>query len=93
MTAQIIFGYAAAICVLCGYMPQAVYTMRTRNTDGIALPTFLLMGLGSIFFVVQGILIDNLPLVITNSITTVCCVIITAIKLHNDRRKQRQRNR
>ena len=31
-----IFGYAAAICVLCGYMPQAIYTMRTRNTNGIA---------------------------------------------------------
>ena len=83
-----IFGYAAAICVLCGYMPQAIYTMRTRNTDGIALPTFLSMGVGSVFFVVQGALIGNWPLIITNTITAVCCAVITVIKLQNDRRKR-----
>lgn len=83
-----IFGYAAAVCMVFGYLPQAIHTIRTHNTDGIALPTFLLMGLGSVFFVVQGALTANLPLVITNAITTVCCVIITGIKLNNDRKKR-----
>lgn len=85
----IIFGYAAAVCMVLGYLPQAIHTIRTHNTDGIALPTFLLMGFGGVFFVVQGALTGNLPLVITNSITTVCCVIITAIKLHNDSKKRK----
>lgn len=90
MTALInIFGYAAAVCMVCGYLPQAIHTMRTRNTDGIALPTFLLMGLGGAFFIVQGALTGNLPLVITNAITTTCCVVITSIKLKNDFRKKR----
>lgn len=80
-----IVGYAAAICMVCGYLPQAIYTIRTRDTDGIAMPTFLLMGAGSLFFVIQGILIANWPLVVTNTITTVACVIITAIKIHNHR--------
>ena len=88
-----IFGYAAAICVLCGYMPQAIYTMRTRNTDGIALPTFLSMGVGSVFFVVQGILLGNMPLVITNVITGLSSLIIFAIKINNDYLKPRRRNR
>ena len=79
-----IVGYAAAICMVLGYMPQAIYTMRTRNTDGIALPTFLLMGLGSIFFVVQGIMLGNVPLYVTNIITGVSSVIITGIKIYND---------
>lgn len=48
-----LFGYAAAICMVLGYLPQAIYTIRTRDTDGIALPTFLLMALGSAFFIVQ----------------------------------------
>lgn len=46
-----IVGYLAAICMVCGYLPQAVYTIRTRDTDGIALPTFLLMGFGGFFFI------------------------------------------
>lgn len=86
-----IVGYAAAICMVCGYLPQAVYTIRTRETDAIALPTFLLMGLGSIFFVVQGIMTSNVPLVITNVITSVCSIIVTAIKMHNDYGKRRKK--
>lgn len=54
-----IFGSLAAICMIFGYLPQAIATIRTRDTDGIAIPTFLMMGLGSLFFVIQGILIAN----------------------------------
>lgn len=79
-----IFGYAAAICMVLGYLPQAIYTIRTRDTDGIALPTFLLMGAGGAFFVVQGFLTDNLPLVITNIITTASSAIVFGIKIKND---------
>lgn len=70
--------------MVCGYLPQAIYTIRTRETDGIALPTFLLMGLGSVFFVIQGIMLHNIPLVITNVLTAVSSAIITGIKIYND---------
>lgn len=81
-----IFGYAAAICMILGYLPQAIHTIRTRQTDGVALPTFAMMGLGSSFFVVQGFLSDpvNWPLIITNLITTKASAIVFGIKLHND---------
>lgn len=79
-----IVGYAAAICMIFGYLPQAIATIRTRETDGIAMPTFLMLGLGSVLFVVQGLLLHNYPLAITNAITTVCSVIVFGIKIHND---------
>lgn len=69
-------------------MPQAIVTIKTRDTDGIALPTFCMLGLGSIFFVIQGIALGNWPLVITNVITTICSVIIFGIKLYNDSHKK-----
>lgn len=84
-----IVGYLAAICMVFGYLPQAIYTIRTRDTDGIAMPTFLLLGFGSIFFVVQGILLANIPLVITNAITTVSSAIVFCIKVNNDRKKKK----
>lgn len=84
-----IVGYAAAICMVCGYLPQAYHTIRTRDTDGIAMPTFLLLGAGSVFFVIQGLLLLNWPLVITNAITTVSSAIVFYIKITNDRRKRR----
>ncbi len=74
-----ITGTAAAVCMVFGYLPQAIATIRTRNTDGIALPTFLLMGLGSLLFVIQGFLSTpmNLPLM-------VCSATVFGIKMHND---------
>ncbi len=83
-----IIGYGAAICMVMGYLPQAIHTIRTRETDGIALPTFLLLGLGSILFVVQGLMLHNWPLVITNVITTVCSAIVFGIKMYNDHIKK-----
>ncbi len=86
-----IIGYTASICMIFGYLPQAIATIRTRNTDGIALPTFCMLGLGSVFFVIQGIALGNWPMVITNVITTVCSVVIFGIKIHNDYFKKKQR--
>lgn len=80
----LIIGYIASICMVCGYLPQAVYTIRTRDTEGIALPTFLLMGLGGLFFIFNGILTENIPLIITNVITTACSLIVFCIKMYND---------
>lgn len=70
-----------------GYLPQAVRTIRTRNTDAIALPTFLMTGIGSICFMLQGVL--HKPeiiwsLFITNLITALCSCIVFFIKIHND---------
>ena len=86
----IIVGYLAALCMVLGYLPQAIYTIRTRDTDGIAMPTFLLMGLGSVFFVIQGCLLGNIPLVVTNVISAVSSAIITGIKIYNDHFRKRK---
>ena len=70
-----IIGYTASICMIFGYLPQAITTIRTRDTDGIAMPTFC---------VIQGFALGNWPLVVTNVITTVCSAIIFGIKIYND---------
>lgn len=86
-----IIGYAASVAMILGYMPQAIVTIRTRDTDGIALPTFLMLGLGSVLFVIQGWAMGNWPLVITNVITTICSVIIFGIKMYNDSHKRKSK--
>ncbi|MBR6981435.1 MAG: hypothetical protein IKH88_16595 [Prevotella sp.] len=82
-----VLGWVASITMILGYLPQAIQTIRTRNTDGIALPTFLMMGIGSMCFMLQGILHqpDTLwALFITNLITTICSCIVFGIKIYND---------
>ena len=80
-------GWLASITMILGYLPQAITTIRTRNTEGIALPTFLMMAVGGMCFMLQGILHkpDILwALFITNLITTSCSLIVFCIKVYND---------
>ena len=82
-----ICGFVASIGMILGYLPQAIETIRTRNTDGIALPTFLMMAIGGLCFMRQGILHkpDILwSLFLTNLVTTTCSVIVFRIKIYND---------
>ena len=84
-----ICGWIATLGLIFGYLPQAIQTIRTRNTDGISLPGFISMAIGCGAFIVQGLLTGNYYLVLTNSITCTCSVIIFAIKMHNDYGKKR----
>jgi|GEM_PF-373082 Uncharacterized conserved protein len=91
-----ICGWVASIGLILGYIPQAWQTIRTRRTDDIALPTFLMMAVGSIAFIMQGVMMGiNGPngeflrgpgaaIFCTNLVTVVCSLIIFAIKMHND---------
>ena len=82
-----ICGWVASITMILGYLPQAIETIRTRNTDGIALPTFLMMAVGGLCFMLQGLFHkpDILwALFLTNLVTTSCSAIVFAIKVYND---------
>ena len=86
-----IVGWLASISLVLGYLPQAFQTIRTRDTDGIALPTFLMMAIGGICFMIQGWMLDKegIFLFVTNLITTICSLIIFGIKMYNDHIKKR----
>ena len=82
-----ICGVVASVCMILGYLPQAVETIRTRNTDGIALPTFLMMAVGGFAFMLQGLLHEPdviWSLFLTNLVTTSCSCIVFGIKIYND---------
>lgn len=88
-----ICGWIASITMILGYLPQAVKTIRTRETDSIALPTFLMMAIGGMCFMLQGLLHkpDILwALFLTNLVTTTSSVIIFAIKVYNDYIKKKE---
>ena len=82
-----ICGVVASVGMVLGYLPQAIETIRTRNTDGIALPTFLMMAIGGMAFMIQGLI--HKPeiiwsLFLTNLITSTCSCIVFGIKIYND---------
>lgn len=86
-------GWIASIGLILGYVPQAIQTIKTRQTDDIALPTFLMIGIGGIAFMLQGAMLgwtEGWALFLTNMITTICSVIIFGIKIYNDYFKKKK---
>lgn len=87
-----ICAYVGSIAMILGYLPQAIQTIRTRNTDGLSLPAFIMMAVGAFCFMLQGFV--HKPdiiwsIAITNLITSACSVIVFVIKMRNDYFKKR----
>ena len=92
----LIIGWLGSIGLILGYLPQAIQTIRTRQTDGISLPGFCMMAVGSFCFMCQGLMLcvsqgisTGIFFFITNFITATCAIIIFIIKMRNDHMKKK----
>ena len=72
----IVFGYFAAFFTAVSFLPQAIKTVRTRETAGLSLLTYLFLFLGSLSWFIYGLYMTDYPLMVTNSLTTVFTGII-----------------
>ena len=70
------FGYFAAFFTAVSFLPQAIKTVRTRQTAGLSLLTYLFLFLGSLSWFIYGFYLTDYPLMITNSLTTIFTGII-----------------
>ena len=69
-------GYLAIFFTTVSFLPQAIKTVRTRETAGLSLLTYLFLFLGSLSWFIYGIYLTDYPLMITNSLTTIFTGII-----------------
>ena len=72
----IIFGYFAAFFTAVSFLPQAIKTVRTRETAGLSLLTYLFLFLGSLSWFIYGLYLNDYPLMVTKSLTTIFTGII-----------------
>ncbi len=76
-------GYLAAALTTAAFIPQAIMTIRTRDTSSISLSMCSLLNLGVLCWLVYGILIDNTAIILANAITFVLAASILAVKIYN----------
>ena len=79
----LIFGYFAAFFTAVSFLPQAIKTVKTRETAGLSLLTYLFLFLGSLSWFIYGVYLTDYPLMITNSLTTIFTGIILYLILSN----------
>ncbi|NNM74931.1 SemiSWEET transporter [Enterovirga aerilata] len=74
-------GGAAAILTTFCWVPQAIRTIRLRDTRAISLPAQLAFGTGLALWLTYGLMIASWPLIAANAVSLALVSVIVATKL------------
>jgi MtN3 and saliva related transmembrane protein len=83
-------GVVAAILTTGAFFPQVVKSWKSRSTDDLSFPMYLMMSTGTLLWLIYGILIANFPLILANGLSTLFCCIIFYFKLADLMRQRNQ---
>lgn len=87
------FGYIAAFLTTASFIPQAVKTIRTHDTDGISVLMYLGFVVGVFFWLIYGVLLADLAIIAANALTFLLALPILIIAARNEFRRRRAENR
>ncbi|MDX1971203.1 MAG: SemiSWEET transporter [Candidatus Sumerlaeia bacterium] len=76
-------GACAATLTTSAFLPQAILTWRTFNTEGLSVGMFSMMTTGVFLWLCYGWMIDDWIVIVANSITFVLAASILGIKVWN----------
>ena len=74
-------GYVAATLTTLAFVPQAVKTIRTRDTRSISLGMYVVFTIGIAFWFGYGIVLNSWPMIVSNLVTFVLAGTILALKV------------
>ncbi len=76
-----IIGNVAAFLTTVSFLPQAIKTIRSRNTKQLSLPMYLLFVTGVALWICYGVSNKQLPIIIGNAVTLLLAGTILVYKL------------
>jgi len=76
-----ILGYIAAFLTSFSFAPQAVMTIKTKNTQGISRGMYIMFTAGVGFWLAYGIAIMSWPMILANTVTLALAATILFMKL------------
>jgi len=78
-----IVGLVAAFLTTVAFLPQVIHTLRTRSTHDISLRMYSLYTVGIFLWLVYGLLLHDLPLIASNTLTFIFAATILTLKLRH----------
>ena len=74
-------GYVAATLTTLAFVPQALKTIRTKDTRSISLGMYVVFTIGIGFWLAYGFVLDSIPMILSNIVTFGLSATILAMKL------------
>ena len=78
-----LIGYLAAVLTTASFLPQAILTVKTRDTRSLSLGMYSMFTLGVLLWLVYGIYLSNIAIIVANAITFLLAAAILVVKIHN----------
>ncbi len=78
-----LIGMLAAACTTFAFFPQAYKIYKTKRTQDLSVPMYVIFSIGILLWLIYGIIINNLPIICANAITFIFCVYILAMMVKN----------
>ena len=82
-----LIGYVAATLTTASFLPQALMTLKTRNTDSLSLGMYSLFTGGVLLWLIYGIYLVNPAIIVSNAVTLLLASLILSFKVYNALRK------
>ncbi len=76
-----IIGYLAAFLTTASFLPQAIMTIKTRNTESLSLGMYSAFTTGVLLWLIYGLSIGDNAIIFANAITLLLAGIILGFKL------------
>lgn len=74
-------GMIAAVLTTFSFLPQVLKTVKTKDTSGISLLMYSLSVVGLSLWLVHGVMINDLPLILANSVSVILSAIVLVYKI------------
>ena len=81
MAIEVFVSAAAATLTTAAFLPQALHIIRYKDTRAISLHMYVAFATGVLLWMMFGLLIGNLPIIVSNAITLGLALAIIAMKL------------
>ena len=76
-----IIGYLAACLTTFSFLVQAIKSWRTKDLSGISVGMYTMFVSGVALWLVYGLVINSMPLIVTNALTLAFALSILAMKI------------
>lgn len=74
-------GWIASCLTTASFIPQAVQVIKTKCTQGISLPMYIMFVSGVCLWLVHGIQVQDTPLIMANVVTLIFASIVLFYKI------------
>lgn len=81
MTIVTLLGLLAGTLTTISFVPQVLKTWKTKSADDLSLGMYSIFCLGSLLWLIYGLIISDIPVIAANAVTLTLALTLLYFKL------------